>query len=188
MATVEVALEVIREERDAGEVGRLRERLGAVGPEIARLVDLAQHVGGNLPEIAGRIRALKAERTALETRVRELELEVLDVEALRPRIEARLSDLRRHLAEDGRDALRALFRGERLRVGPDPDRGYRVDGRAWLRLPAREGARRSAGRAHMFPVVPRPGRNASSSRAEAPACAAQHSVRRQESVALSSPS
>lgn len=127
---------MIREERDAGEVGRLRERLSTIGPEITRLVDLAARVGDDLDEIAGRLRTLKVERTAVRSRLRELEVEVVDAEALRPRIEARLSDLARHLAEDGREALRALFRGERLSVSPDPERSYRVDGRAWVRLPA----------------------------------------------------
>jgi len=69
---------------------------------------------------------LRVERTALESRSRELD--VVDVEALRARIEARLADLGRHLAEDGRHALRALLRGERLRVSPDPERVFRVDG------------------------------------------------------------
>jgi len=74
---------------------------------------------------------------------------VVDVEAQRPRIEARLADLGRHMAEDSRDALRALVRGERLRVSPAPERRFRVDGRASLRLPAgNENARgpQSAGR------------------------------------------
>jgi hypothetical protein len=140
-----------------------------IGPEITRLVDLAARVGDDLDEIAGRLRAPKAERTALEARLRELE--VVDVEALRPRIEAQLVDLgwhqrwrrkqaQRHvidLAEGGRDALRALLRGERLRVTQEPRAGYRV-GREGLAAAA--GGRRErpgpAG-ARAYPCVGRGG-------------------------------
>jgi hypothetical protein len=39
-------------------------------------------------------------------------------------------------------ALRELLRGERLRVGPDAERGFRVEGTAWLSVPLEErGAR-----------------------------------------------
>jgi hypothetical protein len=92
------------------------------------VVDLAARVGDDMDAIAGRIRALRAERTVLESR---------------------LADLGRHLAEDGRDYLRTLLRGEWRRVGPGPEGGFRVDGRVWLRLPAgNENARghQSAGR------------------------------------------
>jgi len=39
--------------------------------------------------------------------------------------------------EAARDALRALLRTRRLRVGPDPDRGFRVEGVFVLPLEAR---------------------------------------------------
>jgi hypothetical protein len=55
----------------------------------------------------------------------------------------RSADLGRHLVEDGRDALRSLFRVERLRVGPDPERGFRVAGTAWLRVPLENGTARN---------------------------------------------
>jgi len=52
-----------------------------------------------------------------------------------PDPEARVFELREALAQGGdrtRDALRTLFGGERLRVGWDSERGFRVDG--WLAL------------------------------------------------------
>jgi len=59
----------------------------------------------------------------------------VDLDRLWPIAEARVFELREALAQGGdrtRDALRALFGGGRLRVGPDPERGFRVDG--WLAL------------------------------------------------------
>ena len=66
-------------------------------------------------------------------RIRAAEIDI-DANALRPVVEQHLQDLGAALStsEHGRRALRALFRDERLRVGPDADRGFRIEGTAWL--------------------------------------------------------
>src|SRR5262249_62074671 len=43
-----------------------------------------------------------------------------------------------------RRALRELFRDERLSVGPDPERGFRVEGTAWLSVALKERTARTS--------------------------------------------
>jgi hypothetical protein len=140
---IERTVEIVRERRVQSEVQTKRTRLAEVGREIERLVDLAARVEG-IEEIAARLEVLRRERQALGSAIRAAEVEV-DVETLRPEIERRLGDLGTALSAspaEGRRALRELLRGERLRVGPDAERGFRVAGTAWLSVPReREGAR-----------------------------------------------
>jgi hypothetical protein len=109
----------------AAELQVKRARLAEIGPEIERLVALAAQLDG-LDEIALKLSALKRERSALAA-LRAAELGKVDPEA-----------------------LRALLRGERMRVGPDPEQGYAIRGTAWLDVgsrlaPGTRGLRRVAG-------------------------------------------
>jgi hypothetical protein len=141
---IERTLELVRERRDGNGVAAKRARAAEVTREIERLVALAARVDG-LEEIAGRLEALKREREALAAALRAAELDV-DVESLRPVLERRLADLGTALAgrhpELARRALRELLREERLRVGPDPDRGFRIEGTAWLSVSLEMGTAR----------------------------------------------
>ncbi len=134
--TVERAAELI-EERAGNRTQRAAqlERLAELGREAGRLVELAARVDG-VDEVAERLAALKRERAQLEAQLAQGSIRV-DLERLRPEIERRVLDLRGSLERDlgaARDVLGSLLRGDRLRVGPDADRGYRVTGKAWLPL------------------------------------------------------
>jgi hypothetical protein len=107
---------------------------------------MATQVDEGLIEIAGRLKVLAREREALNAALRASEIE-LDVDNLRPLIEYRLADLRTALSgehpERSHQALRELLRGERLRVGPDPERGFRVEGTAWFSVGLETGTARN---------------------------------------------
>ena len=112
-----------------------RDRLAELPREIERLVALAARVDG-VDEIAARLAALKLERERLGADVRAVAAEI-DPEALRSSLERRLGELGESLRGDperARRALAELLRGDRLRVGPDAERGFRVEGTAWLGL------------------------------------------------------
>jgi hypothetical protein len=127
--TVERTLAIVRAHTDREQLVSQRERLSEASREIERLVELAIRVDG-LDEIAVRLKALKAEREQLASAVRAAEGGFQE-KALRTDVERRLADLGAVLEaspEAGRRSLQALFRDERLRVGPDPDRSFRVEG------------------------------------------------------------
>ncbi|HKE11200.1 MAG TPA: hypothetical protein VKE73_06475, partial [Myxococcota bacterium] len=79
----------------------------------------------------------------------------VDLDRLWEVAEARILDLRGALLAGGdktRAALRSLFGGEPLRVTPDPERKFRVDGCLWLSL-AQEKEARAEGRPGLLSVV-----------------------------------
>ncbi len=135
---VERALEHTRERLRVGtddDAGRLAE----LDRRIAALVDLAE-AGGNVRELAARLGALRRERDALAlTRTPGERPQGVDFARLRARAVELVSDLRGLLdgsPADARRLLFALFGESRLRVRPDPTRGYVIEGTAMLPLDA----------------------------------------------------
>jgi hypothetical protein len=138
---VERTVQLVRQRRADPGLDVKRARLAELPAEIRRLVALATRVDG-LEEIAERLAALKRERDRLEADLRAVERAALDLEALRAALAEWLRALDDALGADperARRALQELFRGERLRVGPDSERGFRVEGTAWLALGALPG-------------------------------------------------
>ncbi len=138
---VERTLQLVRQRRADPGLEAKRARLAELPGEIARLVDLATRVDG-LEEIADRLSALKRERDRLAADLRAVERAALDLEVLRTALAERLralDDAHGADPERARRSLQELFRGEGLRVGPDPERGFRVEGTAWLALGALPG-------------------------------------------------
>jgi hypothetical protein len=131
---IERTLQLVRERRNGKGLGAKRTRVAEVTREIERLVALAARVDG-IEELAVQLEALKREREHLGAALRAAEVHV-DVEALRPALERRLEGLGSALSgrhpDLARRALQELLRDDRLRVGPDPERGFRIEGTAWL--------------------------------------------------------
>ncbi len=131
-AIVERAVAVVR--------GRLAGRGGAadladVDARIAKLVRVAE-TAGDVDELGTRLAALRAERDALRARL-GAGAPALDERRLRARARARVADLRGGLSaspEGARRVLYALLGEGKLRVSPDAERGYRVEGTALLDL------------------------------------------------------
>ena len=133
MYVVQRALEQARER--AGQDGALeRARLSEVDLQIQNLVALAANLG-SVDEVADRIRALKAERAVLRSRLAYTAIpEAVDLKAA---LEAALRELDVSFGgspDRAREALRRLLPRRRLSVGPDPERGVLVRGRLRLEL------------------------------------------------------
>ena len=114
-----------------------RRRLRELDTEVRNLIDLAARVGA-LDEAAARIRELQREREILSARLSSTA--VPDPEELRRPLERALADLGSALRaspDQAREALRQLLAGRRLRVGPDCQRSFRVEGllRLEMRMP-----------------------------------------------------
>ena len=138
---VERALEIIRAQVDGAEDRRQDDeaRLDEIEVEIDNLIELTARTGAS-DRIAGQIAEREREAAEIKARLGAAGEEV-DLEALRKPIEARIRDLRGLLAgnpEEARQALSSLFDGQRLRVSPDPERGFRVEGVAVLTLDGAE--------------------------------------------------
>ncbi len=144
--TVERAVEIARaglsqEDRD----GTTR-RVAEVGAQIARLVRLAESAG-NVDEIGERLTVLRLERDGL---MRQLEapFEAIDAKRLREMIEAELARVHDWLGapdSGGREVLRALLGGQRMRFGPDATLAVRVEGAFELRLDLRGSGKGGSG-------------------------------------------
>ena len=137
MYVIRRALERARE-RGGRDGDAERRRLRELDTEVRNLIDLAARVG-DLDEAAARIRELQRERETLRRRLRRSEPQI-DVDELRAPIERAVRDLGAWLTgtpEQGRAALAALLGDRRLRVGPDAERGFRVEGllRLEMRMP-----------------------------------------------------
>ena len=120
--------------------------LAEVGAQIARLVRLAESAE-DVDEIGERLAALRLERDGL---VRQLEapFEVIDAKRLREMIEAELARVYDWLGapdSGGREVLRALLGGQRMRFGPDATLAVRVEGAFELRLDFRGAGRGARG-------------------------------------------
>jgi hypothetical protein len=114
------------------------ERLIQVETEIEHLVRLVARLGH--PDAHERVLAdLERERETLRRRLRRSDPQI-DVEELRGPIERTVRDLGAWLTgtpAQGRAALEALLGERRLRVGPDAERGFRIDGELELALELR---------------------------------------------------
>ena len=135
---VEKALDLARVRTAEGPSSADRERLAEVETQIEHLVRLAAQLGHL--DAHGRVLG-ELERERQELRQRLLRSSpALDLEALRDPIEKTLNDLGAWLTgtpEQGRAALRALLGDRRLRVGPDTERGFRIDGELEVTLELR---------------------------------------------------
>jgi hypothetical protein len=137
MYVIRRALERARE-RGGRDGDAERRRLRELDTEVRNLIDLAARVG-DLDEAAARIRELQRERETLRRRLRRSEPQI-DVDELRAPIERAVRDLGAWLTgtpKQGRAALAALLGDRRLRVGPDAERGFRIDGELELALELR---------------------------------------------------
>jgi hypothetical protein len=131
---VERALGLVREglDREAHRSplsASARARLEEIDEELATLRRVAERTG-HAERVADLLAELLAERAALTAQAPRAPLD-LDVETLRPLVEARVRDLRGAFEaepEHGRAALRALLAGRRMRVGADAELGFRVEG------------------------------------------------------------
>ncbi len=115
-----------------------RERLTQVETEIEHLVRLVARLG-HLDAHERVLADLERERGTLQRRLRRSEPQI-DVEELRGPIEKTVRDLGAWLTgtpEQGRAPLEALLGDRRLRVGPDAERGFRIDGELELALELR---------------------------------------------------
>ena len=142
--TVERALEIIRTSA-APDREIAKRRAAELSDQIARLVRLAESAG-DVDEIGGRIAVLRREREGL-ARALEAPSDVLDGERLREKLRGELERVNEWLGAPGgggRDVLRALLGGQRMRFGPDEKLAVRVEGAFELRLDLREGRRASA--------------------------------------------
>lgn len=123
-----VALEELhRKLENRDEEADLR-RLEELDRQVANLVGALGLVEANVPELAEELARVQRERDGVRARLAALPPR-LTVEDLRPAIEEALCELRDVLAgPEGRQALRALLGGERLKVAPDGERGFRIGG------------------------------------------------------------
>ena len=117
---------------------QLRSELGPTAAERARLAELDEELSalrrlaerGRRVEVAPLIRELEAERGRLTSPRRGIAARV-DLEAIRPRIEDLVLEMREAFAgapEERRRAFRALLGDRRMRVLPDDERRFRVEG------------------------------------------------------------
>jgi hypothetical protein len=131
-------------------------RLPEIDEELAVLTRLAEDPKREAA-VAELIEGLEKERAELLASRAESEPDPIrvDLDRLWEVAEARIRDLRTGLLAGGdktRAALRSLFGGEPLRVAPDPERKFRVDGCLWLSL-AQEKEARADGRPGLLSVV-----------------------------------
>lgn len=135
-------LEVPRDELESRVLVAMRERV--LTPETVSYI--VEQSLAEAEKRLGRTKAVERDRAQLaesEIKVDRAALRALIIDTVREINEALAGDVER-----ARGVLRALLGDRRLRVGPDPERGFRMDGMLELTLegqPAR-GSRRRAGR------------------------------------------
>jgi len=147
----ERALAEIAKSRAASDPAAIRKEFDAFMVERNALIDA--HIKGltDPAESEPRLKAQLERKHELERRLATAETETtpFDPVALRPVIETALLEIHTALAGDDtarRDALRALLGPDRLRVYPDAEKGFRLEGALRVRLEpsARAGAERRA--------------------------------------------
>ena len=128
----ERALELVRQRVARTDPAADRARLEEIADELANLVRLAAKVG-HLDAHARVLHELEAEKLEIEGRL-SLTPEPLDLASVRREIEVMVRDLRSLLeGGDGRAVLKRLLGSERLRVRPDDERGFAVEGElSWI--------------------------------------------------------
>jgi DNA invertase Pin-like site-specific DNA recombinase len=133
---VQCTIDAFTEAMQREDPRQARERIHEIDKELA---NLARYVAktGKVDAGAAHYAELDAERTRLLDRLTELP--VFDPDEIRRAAEARFLALREALEHgpESRAALRSLLRNRRLRVGPDPDRGFRVEGLLEVELETR---------------------------------------------------
>jgi len=149
--SVELALAEIAKARAAADPVALRKELDAFMVERNALIDA--HIKGltDPRESEPRLRAQLERKHEMERRPAAAEAEVtpFDPVALHPLVEAVIHNVHAALTGDAtgrREALRALLGPDRLRVYPDREKGFRLEGALRVRLepPARAAAERGA--------------------------------------------
>jgi len=149
---VQTALTEIRQTLSRDDPEKLRERLAQIDAARERMLDAIEDGSVDMEDVKRRLARLRTEEADVRSRLLELEAEPLDAESLRPQIEQRICEMRAALegaADERRAALKAFLGDDRLRVLPDAERGFRVEGLLRVRLeagPARELERLRAGR------------------------------------------
>jgi hypothetical protein len=132
---VERALQLVREHATPADHAGARRRLAEIEVEIGRAARLAVKTG-DLDAVTAILAELRQEREEIQRRLAAAPI-IVDLERLRPRAEAMVREIRQRTADGDVDtrrrALRSLIEG-RLRVSPDPSRGFCVDGLVVLDL------------------------------------------------------
>jgi hypothetical protein len=125
--------------RAAADPKNLRRELDRLQVERDRGLEAYVKGIGDQAELEARLKASLERKRELQRRLAEAEASEPSLGLLRPAIEAAIRDLRGALAGDAdarREALRALLGAERLRVYPDAEKGFRLEGAVRLRLEA----------------------------------------------------
>jgi hypothetical protein len=135
--TIDRALEIIEDRlADSGPVEADRKRLVEIEGELENLIGMAAKLG-DLAEYARVIERLCAEKREVMLRLQSREPPPqVSPRALKARITEWVADLRAvfdRKQEDMRAALEELLAGSRLKVWPDAERGFRVEGMLELR-------------------------------------------------------
>jgi len=132
---VDRAVAIVRERRRGLDPSAIKARLEEIERELANLRRFAAKTG-RIDEAADLHGELDAERRRLHAQLERQPAEP-DRDSLRALLAERAAQFQEQLAaspERGRAVLRALFEGRRMRVSPDPERGYRVEGEFGLSL------------------------------------------------------
>lgn len=112
------------------EPAEVRARLAEIDEELATLRRVASR-SGRPRELARVVAELEAERASVTGRADRPTRAGIAPDLLRAVIEARVLEMRAAFhasAEDQRAAFRGLLGDRRMRVGADPERGFRVEG------------------------------------------------------------
>ena len=128
-------------ERAAEKVlGKLRARDGATAADRKRLAELGVEIenatrlavkAGHVEAVARVLDELETERVQIEQRLAASEPIVVDLDALRERVDRYAHDLRAafdRAPEQGRTVLDRLLAGRRMAIHADAERGFRVEG------------------------------------------------------------
>jgi len=133
---VQCAIDAFTEAMQKDDPRQARARLREIDRELA---NLARYVAktGKVDAAAAQYAELDAERARLLDYLTELP--VFDPGEIRRAAEVRVLALRQALEHgpESRAALRSLLANRRLRVGPDPERGFRVEGLLEVELETR---------------------------------------------------
>jgi DNA invertase Pin-like site-specific DNA recombinase len=131
-------LELVQEGLTQRDPAADRKRLDEIDVELANLARFAARTG-RVDEAVDLFGELEQERGEIAARLEAGGADV-DLEAMRPWIVDRVAEMRtafESAPENAREALRVLLGTRRLRVGPDPDLGFRVEGLFVLPLETR---------------------------------------------------
>ena len=135
----ERTLEEISRARQALDPAALRYELEAFTVQREQLIDFALAGAMEKTEATARLKASLERKRELERRLAEAEAQpaAFDPVAMRPVIEATLTEIHAALAGDPterREALRALLGAERLRIYPHAEKGFHLEGTLRVRI------------------------------------------------------